>query len=294
MIRALIIGRQAREWAARLRATGASRLELDTARLPAEGVRQLEATPPDAVIVLDGTGGPQARTLITALRERPIGPLLTILLVGPAPVGVPPDEIPQRLQIQAWLPETAPPQDVVRSLARALDISFDELTSHTDSPAAAPAPQPAAPPTHSPAHSPADPQPHDEPQARRAPRHEPPPTDRPVERVAHAQIFPDRAPAHAPPTRVDADAIRRKLREVRHEDYFTILELRRGAEGPVVREAYRRLSSTFHPNALDFELARTFQDELDEILDALQDAWAVLGDASLRVAYLQAASPPSP
>ena len=78
---------------------------------------------------------------------------------------------------------------------------------------------------------------------------------------------------------------RRKLREVRHEDYYTILEVRRGAETPVIKQAYMRLVARYEPSGLDFELAHRYYGEISEILDALEDAWAVLGDNTLRQQY---------
>jgi DnaJ-class molecular chaperone len=87
--------------------------------------------------------------------------------------------------------------------------------------------------------------------------------------------------------RVDQETIKRKLRAVRHEDYYAILELRRGAEGAVVREAFHRLYRRFDSREIDFELAHRFEEELGELRDALEDAWAVLGDSKLRESYLE-------
>ena len=84
-----------------------------------------------------------------------------------------------------------------------------------------------------------------------------------------------------------ADDIRRKLKAVRHEDYYAILEIRRGAESQTVREAFHRLTALYDPAHLEFEVAHKFQDELDEIRDALEDAFAVLGDPELREPYLK-------
>ena len=96
------------------------------------------------------------------------------------------------------------------------------------------------------------------------------------------------------PTRVDstldADAIRRKLRAVRHEDYFVILEVGRGAETTAIREAFYRLTRLFDLRSAPFEVASEFEPELLEISDAIEDAWAVMGDPDLRRVYIDETS----
>jgi preprotein translocase subunit Sec63 len=103
-------------------------------------------------------------------------------------------------------------------------------------------------------------------------------------RVGHDRFFPRRDREAS--DEIAPERIRRKLRAVRHEDYYAILELRRGADGPAIREAYRRQIESFAPSRLPPDLAHKYLAELHEIRDALEDAWAVLGDASLREAYL--------
>ena len=85
---------------------------------------------------------------------------------------------------------------------------------------------------------------------------------------------------------VSEEILLRKLKEVRHEDYFTILEIRRGAEGAVIRQAYQRMIGRYDPDRLDFELVHRHYQALSEIRDALEDAWAVLGDPELRRRYM--------
>ncbi len=77
------------------------------------------------------------------------------------------------------------------------------------------------------------------------------------------------------------------LRKVRHEDYFTILGVRRSAGNEQVQIAYSSLAFRFEPSKVDFDLRRSFMDELAEISDALEDAWAVLGDHALRQTYIE-------
>ena len=107
---------------------------------------------------------------------------------------------------------------------------------------------------------------------------------RAVEVVDRASLFPARATA-APEAQVNAESIRHKLKQVRHEDYYVILEVRRGAEGTTIKQAYQRLMTRFDPQGLEFEVSRQFFHELAEIRDAFEDAWAVLGEPRLRQAY---------
>lgn len=87
---------------------------------------------------------------------------------------------------------------------------------------------------------------------------------------------------------IEATDIERKLQEVRHQDYFAILEIGRDADGGDVRQAYDRLREQYHPDAIDGRLAQSYADDLREIADALTDAVGVLTDDELRGAYLDA------
>ncbi len=87
---------------------------------------------------------------------------------------------------------------------------------------------------------------------------------------------------------IEATDIERKIQEVRHQDYFAILEIGRDADGGDVRQAYDRLREQYHPDAIDGRLAQSYADDLREIADALTDAVGVLTDDDLRGAYLDA------
>ena len=310
MIQLLLIGRLAPQWAARLaQRAHQAQLEIHQARLPAEGVRRLEHTPPDVVMVMDEAHGTRARSLVRAIRQRPLGQILPILVLCEMPAGADAEAFGKDLGVEAWLPPDSPVHTVVTELARILglevgdlqpplppvppkrqdhddfiveDISGEHLAFSQDAqdpppsvserptlpaiPPAPPAPTPAAPPL-------------------------PPDFELPiypVERVDRHSLFPVRGRRPAGPGQLDETEIQRKLREVRHEDYFTILEVRLGSEGPILRQAYQRLMSRFDPEQLDFELTRRFFPELEEIRDAFEDAWAVLGDPHLRQRYIDA------
>ena len=47
------MGRAGANWASRIAEIAGDELELDVARLPAEGIRRFEATPPDLILVIE-------------------------------------------------------------------------------------------------------------------------------------------------------------------------------------------------------------------------------------------------
>lgn len=294
MLRILIIGRESAAWADRLEARGGDQLELDTARLPAAGLRQFEATPPDALVVVDTSSSRRTATLIAAIRERPIGQLIPVIAIAPPPG----DE--DAAEVDAWLSPHTDVDGLAGALEESLGVelapsqdagaehgSLDEATrprSGRDDGQGYPSREQTTPsPSHPGGSGGAD-----------SPAYFIEEIDEPFDkprRLKRESIFGSRAGRpHEQPSeqaRVDEEAVKRKLRAVRHEDYYAILELRRGAEGAVVREAFHRLVRRFDAREIDFEVARRFEDELAEIHDALEDAWAVLGDPKLREAYLK-------
>lgn len=86
---------------------------------------------------------------------------------------------------------------------------------------------------------------------------------------------------------VTPEAIRRKLRQARHEDYYTLMDVRKGVDELQIEQAYRRLRGRFEPTRLPRPLADRHFHELQEICDALDDAFAVLAAGDLREAYLR-------
>lgn len=101
-------------------------------------------------------------------------------------------------------------------------------------------------------------------------------------------VFPASGPSERPRSGVEATDIERKIEEVRHQDYFAILEVARTADTDEVRRAYDRMRQAYHPDAVDGRLAQSYAEEIREIGDALTDAFAVLADDELRQAYLEA------
>lgn len=283
MIRVLLIGREA---PARVQALGVSlgaQIQLDAQTMPAAGLRRFEETSPDAVAIIEPENSARAAMLARALRERPLGQLIPIIALAPAP------ENDEGGAVEAWIAPAQGDSGLARALASALgvDLAADPGVSGSFF-----APKPAQPSYFI--------EEIDEPE-------EQPPADIfPVEgsgfadldgfsnqprHLSHAAIFPSSGSRlydlrAAQPGGLSASMIQEKLQAVRHRDYYDILELRRGAEGAQIREAFHRLYRQFDPEQLDFSTAHRFEAELAEICDALEDAWAVLGDPQLREAYL--------
>jgi hypothetical protein len=279
MIRILIIGRESATWGDRLQSRVGDGLELDTARLPASGLRQFEATPPDALVVIDSASTKRAATLIAAVRERPIGQLIPVLVIAP-----PPSE-EEHAEVDAWLSPNVDVAQLAAALEECLGVELsdsapvDQIGSEPTSPrddgsSMFPAPEPPDP--EQPAYFIEEIEEEESNQPHRLGRDSI--FSRPSPRAHERQDDQDR---------VDDETIKRKLRAVRHEDYYAILEIRRGAEGAVVREAFHRLYRRYDSREMDFEVAHRLEEELGELRDALEDAWAVLGDPKLREAYLE-------
>lgn len=277
MIRLLIIGRPADDWAQRLHREVGQGLDVDTARLPSAGIRQFEATPADLIIVADDRGGSRVETLARAIRKRPLGGLVPLMMICPLPDDGDVAARVRALDLVGWHPPEVEPADLVRSIEEALDIDPGQLAEEIDSSEQVVAPDSAEGSDEGGAsyfdgHVVLEPL--DEPGS-------------PSRRIAKSAIFRGPSSPSADDEGLSADEISRTLKAVRHEDYYAILRLRRGAETQTVRQAFHRLYERFDPEVINFELVRRFQDELDEIRDALEDAFAVLGDPDLREVYLQ-------
>lgn len=277
MFRLLIIGGPADDWAERLGKVVGDQVDIESARLPSAGIRQFESTPADLVVIADNRGGSRIEILARALRQRPLGQLVPLLFIGPLPEEESVEDKINDLDLVGWLPVKTSATDVVAEVEEALgaEIREDETAQEPVSPENTAA-TPDAGEHGSASYFDGDVvlEPVDEAAT--------------PQRVDRNSIF--RSPSgqsSKAEQSVDADGIERKLKAVRHEDYYVILEVRRGAESQTVREAFHRLYARFDPESLDFRLVRQFQDEIDEIRDALEDAFAVLGDPDLRQSYLQ-------
>jgi len=84
---------------------------------------------------------------------------------------------------------------------------------------------------------------------------------------------------------VSEAVIEKKLRQVRHETYFDVLEVGSGVDEQRLRDAFASLWDRFARGAVPVDIARRFEAELDEVRDGLEDAYAVLSNQRLRAAY---------
>jgi hypothetical protein len=273
MIRVLIIGRSEQEWRERIDGWAPSKIECDGARLPASGLRKFEATPPDALIVVEQSRAQRAATLVDAVRERPVGQLIPIVVIAPPA----PEDYDVDAEVDAWFEPSVDLDDLRDTLADVLGEDLEEAesssTAEVDSPDASPGPSESGAAGGDYILEELD----EFEEYEERPR-----------RMNRSSIFAgsnrDRG---GPDTRVDEESVRRKLKQVRHEDYFVILGVRRGASTQAIREAFHRLFDAYQDQNLPFEVAHEMSDEVAEIRDALEDAWAVLGDASLRQDYIE-------
>jgi hypothetical protein len=308
VIRLLIIGGDADWWRDELTGWTGESFEVDTEARPAAGIRNFSETSPDAVAVAEPDGSGNIVPVVEAIRERPLGQVVPIMVLGPSRLE---DE---RLEVAAVVGKPAGGGELIRRLEASLDVEIAEEPRHAQSTSDPDievdrSDREDDEPTHVSTEIPTVQSGHAEP-SEASPR-----GGRPASREAREQeaggeavehrdyvIEPldedggitgkegaDRASSsgsHEAISTPDTAEIRRKLKEVRHEDYFVILDVSRsvGVEG--VREAYRAMKARYRADNLDIHLAEKFESELDEINDALDDARAVLGDENLREAYL--------
>ncbi len=274
VIRILLIGRVADSWANKL-ASRAHGVEFDVARLPAAGVRQLEQTPPDAVVVFEDGGTDRLFALVDAIKKRPLGALTPVVVVSNDALS---DSQRQSLDVAAWVDLHASEDVLLKILAERLGVEIGELTTQEIH-------RPASTAAHLPTsvHS-----------SQTAPVRvetndfviEEIPEDHGPRTLTAKDIFPQRFSAGMS-DELDEAELRRKLKSVRHEDYFVILEVPRGAETAGIREAFHRMTGRFDNNRISFDLQHRYHAELAEVRDAFEDAWAVLGDPKLRQDYLE-------
>ena len=88
------------------------------------------------------------------------------------------------------------------------------------------------------------------------------------------------------PAQVDSDRILERLRLAREADYFDLLGIGRDASRGEVRQAHSELSATFSDEALEQDSCRRHARELRELRAAIEEARDILGDDSMRSAYL--------
>ena len=307
MIRLLIIGGDAEQWREELTGWIGESFEVDIEARPAAGIRHFSETSPDAVAVAEPDGSGNLGPVVEAIRERPLGQVVPIVVLGPSRLE---DDLPRVADVVG---QRAGPGELIRRLESNLDVEIAEEPRHAQSTSDPDIEVdrsereddgPTYVSTEIPTVQAGQAEPSEmSPRGGRPERREAPDREAEGEAVDHRDyvIEPlddgaigEESAADPAGSSGGADAastpdaadIRRKLKEVRHEDYFVILDVSRSVGGEGVREAYRGMKAQYRVGNFDIHLAEKFEAELDEINDALDDARAVLGDEQLREAYL--------
>lgn len=309
MIRLLIIGRDADEWRQGLGFWEGKTIQVDCETLPAAGIRKFGDSSPDAVAIAEPDQSPKIEPIVQTIRERPLGQIVPVLLLGASYLD---DE---ELHVAAAVEASDGAKGLVVELEEILGVNLEPDARHAQTESDSeieitdteqgqgptlksteiPVVQPGAPEVDADAGGrqrdsmrdvAAD-------VKRQEIETEIEHRDYVIERLDEPDGDAASSSSHdavgagdSPQKQPDAEDIRRKLKEVRHENYFVVLDVERGCDGDEVRRAYRRLKARFRPRSLDNELASRFEPELEEINDALDDARAVLGDEELRANYL--------
>lgn len=95
----------------------------------------------------------------------------------------------------------------------------------------------------------------------------------------------DSSPAQRVEAPLSEQLIEAKLRQVRHETYFDVLEVASDVSQPALHAAFSALCDRFSAKHVPEELALRFGEELAEVRDGIEDAFAVLVNDKLRAAY---------
>lgn len=232
MIRILFIGREAASWSGRVGLATGGAVETDAEKLPAAGIRRIDESPPDAIVVVAPESDARLGILLEGIRSRPVGGLAPLILLA----------------------HTEPPSDVADLCDARLGADVDEeRLIDTVRDLLGLEPEDLQPPADQ----------------------EKPATVAPARPVADDTVV----------IPLDDAGVERKLREVRHENYFTILEVTVDAPPHKIRDAFQTQARRFAPANVSVELERRWEGALDEIRDAIEDAWAVLGNDALRERY---------
>lgn len=246
-----------------------TRVSVSHAVRPSAAIRAFDGETPDTVVIDIGAKPEQAALTVEALRARPIGALVPIFLVETLPtqhlVATPSGA--RQAGADHFFASTASARSILKAAASAVAFDlgdFDEDGGADERPLL----DEVGPTVH----------------RQLAELEHPAATEQGAPTPIHSPVA-GRRPVDHP---VDADAIRRKLRQVRHEDYFTILDLRKSADAHRITQAYGQLRRRFDPSSVAPSVVDQHHREVKEICDALDDAYGVLGSEPLRTQYLRA------
>lgn len=293
MVQVLIIGRDAEGWKRSLETW--SGLEVRAVSLPSAGIRTFEEASPDVVIVAEPPGSTKSEPMIQAIRDRPLGRLVPLIWVAP------PEETGGDIEASSTVSPDVSPAQLVDEVETHLEVQLgrdpgQHSTNLAGESTAASMRSTNSAPVSGSARVESGGSSVREPDA--SPEREPvegrdyvvePIDDEPETDESGSTLFPQSSDPHRSGNEpsVDATDIERKIEEVRHQDYFSILEVDRTAGTEEVERAYHRLKQTYDPETIDGRVAQSYSEVLRDIGDALTDAYAVLADDVLREQYLQ-------
>ncbi|MCC6749813.1 MAG: DUF4388 domain-containing protein [Deltaproteobacteria bacterium] len=92
-------------------------------------------------------------------------------------------------------------------------------------------------------------------------------------------------PLRAQTTMVERQRIRNKHAQVCEGDYFSILGLAVDATAYEIAQAYERTRHEFAPSSFPSDVLEEYQRQVEEIVEVVEEAHAVLSDETLRHAY---------
>ncbi len=296
-----------------LRAEG---MDVVIADRPGEALRRFDMESPDVVALGVGSDPEQSALILQALRDRPLGALVPVALVhtGHAPhhplttpagaaeagadhyfgPGTPATSLMQGMGDLLGVILHTPGMSSSPSSRRRSSGSLSRPLSRSGRTPPPPPPSrtnlredPASQPTRKTRNKQVRSYDSAMAQELRPTPYQPDNLDTPSPELLSPRHVPQRSKARQHGT-VNGDVIRLKLRQIRHEDYFSILDLRKSADISSIEQSFQLLRRRFEASRVAAPLADRHHNELREICDALEDAFAVLSNTDLREDYLRA------
>jgi methylmalonyl-CoA mutase cobalamin-binding subunit len=244
----------------------------------AEVVQLVDDDCPDAIIVTIGRDADVVASVIQAVRARPLGSLVPVVVLDGGRASDHPiltSDGALEAGADRFFGAGTPANHIVATVAELLGIDL-KIESDQPAPTPTPAEEDTTALTPSPAPSPESDAATVEVMARRTYQPE----------LSTPRFDPAKNPRQH--EAAGPDTIIKKLRQSRHEDYFTVLEVRKGSDLRAVELSYERLRQSFDPAYVARPVSDRLHVELLEICDTLDDAFAVLSDSHLREDYLRA------
>lgn len=272
MLHILIVGSSSEQTETSLRQLSGDRPTFVSETLPTAGLRQFKAEVPDVVIICDDDRD-RADELARAMRGQTGGQFVHFIVQAP-PFG---DANEGQNFFYNWMSPHLEPQDLWDEIRNRFEIPDPDSESSPSRPEGS-----SEPSSGSTDNVPATRQQSDEAAVQST-------SEAGVEKAGQRSASAIDPAVDLEIERLNRDVstseIENKIEAIRHADYFEILELPRDAGDTDVRQMYEILSGRYSEEAIPAHLEKQYEDELREIRNTLDDAWAVLGDTELRKTY---------